>query len=332
MDASQQIELLNTLNVASFQNQVKQTLDSGLVPTNIDIFQMNIGYICNLECKHCHVDAGPLRREVMSRETLSTCIDIIKHYKFPTVDLTGGAPELLPDLGWFISEIAGSVERIIVRSNLTLLIMKKYKPLLETFVKYKVNIVSSLPDVTEQRTNKQRGKMVFEKSIKALQLLNSLGYAQPGKDLQLDLVHNPVGAYLPGPQPAIEQQYKARLKKEHGIDFDNLYVITNMPVSRFLRFLQERDLLNDYMLDLSNAFNPAAVDKLMCRNTISVGWDGALYDCDFNQMLELPVGGEVKHINEFDLKKLNNRQIIVNNHCYGCTAGSGSSCQGATIV
>ncbi len=332
MDASEQIKTLNTLNIASFHQQMKKRLDSGLRARDIEIFQMNVGYLCNLECKHCHVNAGPLRKEVMSKETLQACIDVIKKHRFPTVDLTGGAPELLPDLGWFISEIAGSVDRIIVRSNLTLLIMNRYRPLLDAFVKYKVNIVSSLPDVTEQRTNKQRGKQVFEKSIKALQLLNSLGYGKEGSELQLDLVHNPVGAYLPGPQQSIEQMYKKHLADDFGIEFNNLYVIANMPVSRFLHFLQQRDMLDDYMTDLYYAFNPATVENLMCRNTISVGWDGTLYDCDFNQMLNLPVGVEANTINNFDKNQLTNRRIVVNNHCYGCTAGSGSSCQGATIA
>ena len=332
MQSSEQIKILNTLNIASFHQQMKERLDAGLHAKDIEIFQMNVGYLCNLECKHCHVDAGPLRKEVMSKETLQACIDVIKKYRFPTVDLTGGAPELLPDLGWFISEIADSVERIIVRSNLTLLIMNRYRPLLDTFVKYNVNIVSSLPDVTEQRTNKQRGKQVFEKSIKALQLLNSLGYGKEGSNLQLDLVHNPVGAYLPGPQKSIEQVYKKHLADDYGIEFNNLYVIANMPVSRFLHFLQQRDMLDDYMTDLYYAFNPATVENLMCRNFISVGWDGTLYDCDFNQMLNLPVGVEANTINNFDKNQLTNRRIVVNNHCYGCTAGSGSSCQGATIV
>lgn len=328
MDTTQQIKMLNTLQIASFQQHLKELLDSGLYADQIEIFQMNVGYTCNLSCKHCHVNAGPDRQELMSEKTLAKCADIIKRFKFPIVDLTGGAPELLPQLGTFISEIAASVERIIVRSNLTLLTMEKNRPLVETFVKHNVNIVSSLPDVTKDRTNKQRGKMVFEKSINALKLLNSLGYGQEETNLQLDLVHNPVGAYLPAAQSILEHQFKQRLKKEFGINFNNLYVITNMPVSRFLKFLCERDLFDDYMLDLYNAFNPATVDNLMCKNTISVGWDGTLYDCDFNQMLGLAIDGESKNIHDFDLKKINGRKILVNNHCYGCTAGSGSSCQG----
>jgi radical SAM/Cys-rich protein len=332
MDTRQQVELLNTLQIASFQQHLNETLDSGLYAGEIEIFQMNVGYKCNLTCKHCHVNAGPDRHEMMDQETIAKCAELIKKHKFQTVDLTGGAPELLPELGAFISDISNSVERTIVRSNLTLLIMEKYRPLVETFVKHKVNIVSSLPDVTKDRTNKQRGELVFEKSIAALKLLNSLGYGKKDSDLLLDLVHNPVGAYLPAAQAVLEKQFKDRLLQEYNIEFNNLYVITNMPVSRFLTFLCERDLFEDYMLDLYNAFNPATVDNLMCRNTISVGWDGTLYDCDFNQMLGMPINGGTKNIHNFDLTKLSGRKILINNHCYGCTAGSGSSCQGETIA
>lgn len=331
MESAQQINMLNALKVASFQEKLRESLDKGLFAEKVEIFQINVGYQCNLSCKHCHVNAGPDRTELMSKDTLRLCGEIIKKHKFPTVDLTGGAPELVPGLKEFIDDISADVERIILRSNLTLLIMDKYKPLVETLAKNRVNVVSSLPDLNADRTNRQRGKYVFEKSIKALQLLNSYGYGREGSGLELDLVHNPVGAYLPGSQKALELQFKKRLEKEHGITFNNLYVLTNMPVNRFLNFLCERGLFDDYMLDLYNAFNPATIDNLMCRNTISVGWDGRLYDCDFNQMLGLPIEGAPSHLQDFDVAKLDGRQIVVNNHCYGCTAGSGSSCQGETI-
>jgi radical SAM/Cys-rich protein len=278
------------------------------------------------------VDAGPDRKEIMTRETMQQCLDALANSTIGTVDLTGGAPEMNPDFRWFVEEIHKLGRQILVRCNLTIIVAnKKYNDLPDFFKKHQVHVVSSLPYFSAARTDAQRGDGVFEDSIKALGLLNAVGYGQEGSGLLLDLVYNPSGAFLPGSQQSLENEFKKKLKAGYGIVFNNLFAITNLPVSRFLEYLLESNNYDAYMEKLVNAFNPAAAANVMCRNTISVSWDGYLYDCDFNQMLDLKVAGSApQHIAEFDAGKLTDRAIILNQHCYGCTAGSGSSCGGAT--
>ncbi len=303
-----------------------------LRPVAIDIFQVNVGYMCNQVCSHCHVDAGPDRKEIMTRETMQQCLDLLAKTGAHTLDLTGGAPEMNPDFEWFVEQAAKvGVKDFIVRSNLTILVAnKKYHHLPEFFAKHNVHVVSSLPFYNRERTDKQRGDGVFAKSIEALKLLNAQGYGQEGSGLILDLVYNPSGAFLPGDQKALENDFKKALKEDFDIDFNELFTITNLPISRFLEYLVASDNYEDYMTALVDAFNPSAVDGVMCKNTLSVSWDGYLFDCDFNQMLDLPVAAKSRHISEVDLDELLNRNIVISQHCYGCTAGAGSSCQGST--
>lgn len=328
-----QIDILSdvtTIGIPSFESKINGMGYSTLKPTTIDIFQINVGKMCNQVCAHCHVDAGPDRKEIMTKETMQQCIDAIKDTNIKTVDLTGGAPEMNPHFRWFVEELRAAGKEIIVRCNLTIILANpKYNDLPEFFKKHKINVVSSLPYFTAKRTDAQRGDGVFDKSIKALQMLNAVGYGKDDPDLKLDLVYNPAGAFLPGDQVALEDQFKKKLQ-EYDIVFNSLFAITNLPVSRFLEYLVRSEKYQDYMDELVNAFNPMAAEGVMCRSTISVGWDGYLYDCDFNQMLELKVDGP-NHVSEFDIDMLTKRDIILNQHCYGCTAGAGSSCGGTTI-
>lgn len=304
-----------------------------LKPAALDIFQVNVGYMCNQVCNHCHVDAGPDRKEIMTRETMRLCLDVLKTCGAKTLDLTGGAPEMNPDFRWFVHEASQvGVEDFIVRSNLTIIrANKKYHDLPDFFKEHGVHVVSSLPFYNRERTDKQRGDGVFQKSIKALQMLNDVGYGMEGSELKLDLVYNPSGAFLPGDQASLQADFKSALSEDFGIHFHELFAITNLPVSRFLEYLIASDNYEDYMYSLVDAFNMAAVDGVMCKNTLSVSWDGFLYDCDFNQMLDIKVASKGKHLKDFDAEELMNRKIILSQHCYGCTAGAGSSCQGSTI-
>ncbi len=315
----------------TFVEKLKPLNQFPLKPSKLEIFQINLGYMCNQVCKHCHVDAGPDRKEIMTKEHLVRCIEILKVNKIPTVDLTGGAPEMNPLFRWFVEELSKiGVQEIIVRSNLTIIrANKKHYDLPDFFKKHNVHVVSSLPYYQAGKTDAQRGDGVFAKSIKALQELNAVGYGLEGSDLKLDLVYNPNGAFLPNDQGELEAEFKKNLKKDFDIDFHSLFAITNIPISRFLDYLVASDNYEEYMEKLVMAFNPAAVDGVMCRNTISVDWDGYMYDCDFNQMLDMKVADKrTQHIDDFDLKNLEARTILVNQHCYGCTAGAGSSCQG----
>lgn len=320
------------LSIPHFSSKLQTLGLFPLRPTAIEIFQVNVGKMCNQTCKHCHVDAGPDRKEIMTRETMELCLEALRAADIPTVDITGGAPEMNPHFRWFVEEISAMGRKAMVRCNLTIITAnKKYRDLPEFYAQHGVHVVSSLPFYQKRNTDRQRGEGVFDRSVEALHLLNKVGYGCEGTDLLLDLVYNPVGAFLPSAQAALEADFKRALKKEHGIDFNNLYVITNMPISRFLEYLIESGNYQAYMEKLVNAFNPSAAAGVMCRNTLSVGWDGYLYDCDFNQMLDMRVNsGAPHHIRDFDLAKLNNRAIAIDQHCYGCTAGAGSSCTGAT--
>ena len=298
----------------------------------LEIFQVNLGYMCNQVCRHCHVDAGPDRQEIMTRQTMQMCLDAIERSGAHTLDLTGGAPEMNPDFRWFVEEAARiGVRDFIVRCNLTIIVAnKKYHDLPSFFAQHRIHVVSSLPYYDIEKTDRQRGEGVFKKSIEALKMLNAVGYGMPGSDLHLDLVYNPSGAFLPNNQMGMEADFKQALARDFGIQFNQLFSITNMPISRYLEYLIASDNYEDYMDLLVQSFNPAAVEHVMCRNMISVGWDGMLYDCDFNQMLELKPAVSAKHISEFQSKAWNERDIVVASHCYGCTAGAGSSCQGTT--
>lgn len=305
-----------------------------LKPTDLGIFQINIGKLCNQTCAHCHVDAGPDRKEEqMSKVHLQRCLEIIASIPtIHTVDITGGAPEMNEHFRWFVEEVTQLGIKVIDRCNLTIIVAnKKYNDLPQFLAKNKVHIASSLPYFSKNRTDRQRGDGVFEDSIKALQMLNAVGYGKDGSGLILDLVYNPSGAFLPASQESLEAEFKRQLKRKYDIVFNSLICITNLPISRFLDYLLESGNYKEYMSKLLDAFNPATVDGLMCRSTISVSWDGKLYDCDFNQMLDLKVNTTSQHIDDFDIDALRNREIVLNQHCYGCTAGAGSSCGGELV-
>ena len=334
-NTARQMEILSsgifaTGELPTFAAKIKETNQFPLRPKKLEILQINLGYMCNQVCSHCHVDAGPDRKEIMTRETMEQCLKVIKKTEAHTLDLTGGAPEMNPNFRWFVEEASkAGIKDFIVRSNLTIIrANKKYYDLPEFFKKHNIHVISSMPHWTRGKTDKQRGDGVFDKSIKALQMLNDIGYGIEGSDLKLDLVYNPSGAFLPGDQMALENDFKKALKKEFSIDFHNLFAITNLPISRFLDYLIASENYEDYMYSLVEAYNPLAVENVMCTNTISISWDGWLFDCDFNQMLNLKVNSKVKHISEYNEELLQNRNIIINQHCYGCTAGAGSSCQG----
>lgn len=315
----------------SFSEQLQQRGIPPLTSKALEILQLNLGYMCNQVCAHCHVDAGPDRKEKMSRATLEKCLAIVEQTDVHTLDLTGGAPEMHPDFRWFLQEAKQrGIQDLIVRSNLTILRANKtYRELPEFFAEQGVHVVSSLPYYKREKTDRQRGDGVFNQSINALKVLNALGYGKLNTELQLDLVYNPSGAFLPGDQAALEQDFKKALGEDFGIVFNRLFALTNLPISRFLEYLLASENYEDYMHALVDAFNPAAVANLMCTNTLSVSYDGYLYDCDFNQMLGLPIASRSQHIDAFDAAELAQRSICVSQHCYGCTAGSGSSCQGA---
>ncbi len=297
--------------------------------TKIDTLQVNVGKLCNQACKHCHVDASPIRTEIMPRSVVDACLKVLREYKIPTLDITGGAPELISDFRYFVIEARKTGAKIIVRHNLTVMFEEGFEDLPEFFAENECEVVCSLPYFLQQKTDAQRGAGVFDKSIEGLKRLNAVGYGTDEK-LILNLVYNPVGAFLPPEQTAIEADFRRELKTRYDIFFNNLYTITNMPIARYLDWLRRSGNEESYMSKLAGAFNPATIDGLMCRNLISVDWRGNLYDCDFNQMLELGIAGELPTtIFDFDLEKLENRQIMTANHCFGCTAGSGSSCGGA---
>jgi radical SAM/Cys-rich protein len=288
--------------------------------------------MCNQTCRHCHVDAGPDRQEIMTRETMQFCLNALEHAPIQNVDITGGAPEMNPNFKWFVEEISKRGRTSTVRSNLTILTKNQYRDYPKFFASHRLRVIASLPCYTASNTDLQRGDGVFTASVEALQALNSIGYGHDGTGLEIHLVYNPLGPNLPPAQAALESDYKQILNDKFGIVFNQLFCITNMPISRFLDYLLRSGKYESYMETLVNAFNPSAAAGVMCRNTLSVGWDGLLYDCDFNQMLELEVEpGAPRRISEFDPGLLSERKIVLNQHCYGCTAGAGSSCAGEIV-
>jgi len=304
--------------------------------TRTEVLQVNVGKLCNLTCVHCHVNAGPKRKEIMSRDTIDRIIDWLGNTDIPTVDLTGGAPEMIPDFRYVIEQVKSLKPRrhVIDRCNLTILLERGYQDLAGFLARNKVEIIASMPCYSPENVNAQRGEGVFEGSIAALQMLNSLGYGID-PDLPLHLVYNPVGPFLPALQAELEADYKRELKKHFGIVFNKLYTLTNLPIGRFGSYLRHNNKLDEYMELLIQTFNPATLDGLMCRNTISVGWRGEVYDCDFNQQLGMQWsddgGNKLMFLWEIDARSLEGREIMTGNHCFGCTAGAGSSCGGAIV-
>jgi len=299
-----------------------------------EVLQINVGKLCNLTCIHCHVNAGPKRKEIMTRATIDQLIDWLAKTDIPTVDLTGGAPEMIPDFKYLVERLKqlSPPRHIIDRCNLTILLEPGYEDYAQFLVRHGIEIIASMPCYSPENVNAQRGNGVFDASIKALQLLNSLGYGREPQ-LPLHLVYNPNGAFLPGPQEELEADYKRELKEHFGSVFNKLFTITNLPIARFASYLKNNDLLGDYMALLNDAFNPATVNGLMCRNTINVSWQGEVFDCDFNQMLKMQWrdNGHGMHLWDVDPTQVENREIATGDHCFGCTAGAGSSCGGALV-
>ena len=323
--SAQQLQALQRLPMRDFPPR--------LTPAAVDVLQINVGKLCNMTCRHCHVDAGPDRRaEMMSRETVDLCLVALDALGAKTVDITGGAPELNPHFRYLVDECVARGKRVIDRCNLTVLLTGPCRDLPEWFAQRGVEIVCSLPHYRKRNTDLQRGDGTFAKSIEALKKLNAVGYGRGDPGLRLTLMHNPAGAFLAGDQASMEREWKQGLEENHGVSFDSLIALNNMPIARFLEWLELSGNLQGYMEALVNAYNPATVAGLMCRNTLSVGWDGCVYDCDFNQMLELEAryaGGAPVHIRDLDPARLHERAIVTGRHCFGCTAGAGSSCGGA---
>lgn len=294
----------------------------------LEVMQINVGRLCNLACKHCHVEAGPNRTETMGRDVMEACIKVCEEQNVGTIDITGGAPEMNPDFEWLVEQACQICGHVIVRTNLVILLEEEYQHLPEFYAKHKVEIVCSLPYYKAKEMDRVRGEGTFDKAIQVIKKLNDLGYGKD-PDLVLNMVYNPAGAFFPPVQAAMEREYKEKLGNDFGIVFNSLFTITNNPIGRFGAFLKRSGNLESYMTKLCQSFNAATLPGLMCRFQISVGYDGKLYDCDFNQAAELPVlTGETI----FDLvgKPFKSRKICLGKHCYGCTAGQGSSCGGAT--
>jgi radical SAM/Cys-rich protein len=314
----------------AFDEKLVQIGQWPLRSIGVETLQVNVGKLCNQTCRHCHVDAGPTRTEVMTRETAELVLDVLRRYDIPNVDITGGAPELNPHFEYLVREARALDRHVMDRSNLTVFFVEGKGHLPEFLRDHQVEIIASMPCYLETNVEAQRGKGVYGKSVEALQWLNRLGYGQPSTGLVLNLVYNPVGPSLPPPQQALEEDYRRELSTRFGIVFNHLYTLANMPISRFLTDLVHHGNYDRYMEKLVQTFNPATVEGLMCRTLLNVGWDGMLCDCDFNQMLEMPINhGLPQHIRNFDAFLLAQREIRTGTHCFACTAGSGSSCTGA---
>ncbi len=321
VDPAQQLAQLEATGIPVFDRVLGEHGLPVLETTRIEVLQVNVGRLCNQTCAHCHVDAGPDRREVMTRETAEQVIEVLRRHDIPTLDLTGGAPELNPQFRWLVEQARALGRHVMDRCNLTILLTAPHAGLVDFLAAHEVEVVASLPSFRSQGTDGQ--------SIEALRRLNAAGYGRDGRR-RLNLVHNPVGAFLPGQQASLERDYRRELESRHGVHFDRLFTITNMPISRYLEYLERSGNLQRYAELLVASFNPAAVAGLMCRNTLSVGYDGRLYDCDFNQMLDMTLGFGAPTtlaglLESGDL----HRRIRTERHCFGCTAGAGSSCGGA---
>ncbi len=316
----------------TFAQVLTQHACQPLHATGIEVLQINVGKLCNQTCTHCHVDAGPDRRESMSRETAEAVIRVLEQTDIPTLDITGGAPEMNPNFRWLVGQARALGRRVIDRCNLTILTAPGFTDLPEFLAEHQVEIVASLPCYLEENCDSQRGDGVFQRSISALRRLNALGYGQPDGERLLTLVYNPIGPALPPSQEQLEAEYRRELQARYGVVFSQLYTITNLPISRFLEELIREEQYDAYLDRLVDAFNPAAVEGVMCRTTLSVDWLGRLFDCDFNQMLDLRLADELpQDIRAFAETPLATRQIATSRHCFGCTAGAGSGCQGAVV-
>lgn len=316
-----------------FDNRLQRE-NYSLRKSKINVIQVNVGKLCNQACVHCHVDAGPARREIMSRETVEAVLGLIRESGADTVDITGGAPELNPHFDYLVEQSRRLGCRVIDRCNLTVFFEpgKEYLP--EFLARHRVDVVASLPCYSRENVDKQRGKGVFDKSIEALLWLNRLGYGKTDTEFFLNLVYNPMGPYLPPDQAELETEYKERLREDFEIVFNRLFTITNMPVSRFASHLIATGQYQEYMELLVSSFNPSTLDGLMCRSMLSISWDGRLFDCDFNQMLDMSIsgpGGEPLTVRDIDAAVLAERPVDTGRHCFGCTAGTGSSCGGSVL-
>lgn len=328
----EQVDLAKTGRNGNFSATLATHRWPTLQPVELEIFQINVGKLCNMACRHCHVDAGPDRREIMSRSTIAACLTALDQTTAHTVDLTGGAPELNPHFRYLVEACVNRGKHVIDRCNLTVLLLPTMEDLPEWMAARGVEVVCSLPHYRRRNTDAQRGDGTYEKSIAALRRLNAAGYGYGDPQRRLTLMSNPVGAFLSSGQAALEQEWKTGLLKNHGVRFDRLITLNNMPISRYLEWLEASGNLQRYMELLVNSFNPGTIAGLMCRNTLSISWDGRLFDCDFNQMLELECqlpDQQPMTIHDFNLALLQQRQIVTGRHCFGCTAGAGSSCGGA---
>ncbi|MEM9444504.1 MAG: arsenosugar biosynthesis radical SAM (seleno)protein ArsS [Verrucomicrobiota bacterium] len=308
---------------------------STLDRSRTEILQINVGKLCNITCVHCHVNAGPARKEIITRQTIDQILPWLKRMDhIHTVDLTGGTPEMIPDFRYLINELKKipHIRTIMDRLNATILVEPGFEWASNFLADHKITLIASMPCYSPQNVNKQRGQRVFERSIKAFQMLNELGYGK-NNELILNFVYNPNGAFLPPDQKKLEADYKREMKKHFDIDFNHLYTITNMPIARFASYLKRNGAYESYMNTLKEAFNPSSVDGLMCKNTLSIGWQGEVYDCDFNQQLAMrwKNGNPKKNLFLWDIKPedISDRPILTGTHCFGCTAGAGSSCGGA---
>ena len=339
--AAEQLRALDAVELSSPDGEAAtfdRTLAArGLAPLRagpVEIFQINVGKLCNMACRHCHVDAGPDRKDaMMSDQTVDEVIAAMARSGAHTVDITGGAPELHPRFRDLVLAARDQGMHVIDRCNLTILQVRKFADLPAWLAEQEVEIVASLPHYRQLNTDRQRGDGTYASSIEALRQLNAVGYGQGDPRRILTLMSNPAGAFLGGNQGLLEREWKEGLRRAHGVSFDRLFVLNNMPIARFLEWLLETGNLRGYMQKVLDAFNPAAVAGLMCNNTLSIGWDGRLYDCDFNQMLDLdaiPTTRAAGHVRDFDREVYANRPIVTGRHCFGCTAGAGSSCGGST--
>jgi radical SAM/Cys-rich protein len=322
--AAQRARLEAAPIAVTFHEAIARAGTGPLRTTTPTVLQINVGKRCNQACHHCHVDAGPDRTEVMPDAVVEAVLRVLEQSAIPTIDITGGAPELHPRFREIVTRASALGRHVIDRCNLTITTLPNYADLPEFLAAHRVEVVASLPSYAASQTDRQRGDGVFEKSIEALRRFNVLGYGRERSGLVLNLVTNPVGAFLPAPQASLERDWKRELERRYGVHFNRLFTITNMPISRYLEWLEQSGNLESYLTKLVNAFNPVTVDGLMCRFTLSVGWDGRLYDCDFNQMLELALPQTI-----FEGLPAE-RAIVTGPHCFGCTAGAGSSCGGAT--